>query len=111
MGKRKRIEEEVKPAPTPPMVVEKKRKKKNKQQKISIGWKSSSEDSCDYSCQDEEEVSEYEEHHEEEPLQFKSDHEFSPESDLECDEPLPLKRARTVRKGKLVSYLACLLTR
>ncbi|XP_044757448.1 remodeling and spacing factor 1 [Coccinella septempunctata] len=96
VGKRKRIEEEVKPVPTPPMV-EKKKKRKTKQNKISIGWKSSSEDS-DNSCQEEEEVSEYEEHHEEEPLQFKSDHEFSPESDLECDEPLPLKRARTVRK-------------
>lgn len=34
------------------------------------------------------------------PLEFKSDHEFSPESDLEEDgESQPMRRARTARKN------------
>lgn len=35
----------------------------------------------------------------------KSDHEFSPESDLESGEPpTPLKLARTLQEGKLLRY-------
>lgn len=51
------------------------------------------------------EEEEEEEHdlEEEEDLVFKSDHEFSPESDLENDaDYIPVRRARTAQKGKLV---------
>lgn len=36
---------------------------------------------------------------EEEELVFKSDHEFSPESDIEEQEAAPARRARTLQKG------------
>lgn len=69
-------------------------------------WRSSSE-----SSEIEEELEEEEEEVIEEddpPLEFKSDHEFSPESDLEQDgESQPMRRARTARKnyeGRYILY-------
>ncbi|KAJ8919133.1 hypothetical protein NQ315_012118 [Exocentrus adspersus] len=60
-------------------------------------WVSSSESSeIDEDVEEEEEVIEEDDL----ALDLKSDHEFSPESDLEDDgEPQPLKRARTARKN------------
>lgn len=59
---------------------------------------------------------------EEEPMAIKSDHEFSPESDLETDsEAKPIRHARTAQKGilntiifffhykYLLSYTMCFL--
>lgn len=63
-------------------------------------WQSSSGSSSDEENENEEEE-EDEEIESEGSLLFKSDHEFSPESDLEKDqEPEPLRRARTAQKGK-----------
>ncbi|XP_017786913.1 PREDICTED: titin homolog isoform X2 [Nicrophorus vespilloides] len=76
----------------------KKQKRKHKNPKFDEHnpWKSSSDSSSQESHVEEEEE-EYEEEDRDAPL--KSDHEFSPESDLENgDEVQPLKRARTVRK-------------
>jgi hypothetical protein len=55
--------------------------------------------------EDEQEQTE-EEEEEESNLVFKSDHEFSPESDLENEdsEVQPTRRARTAQKGKLTSW-------
>ncbi|KRT80721.1 PHD finger motif containing protein [Oryctes borbonicus] len=89
-----------------PEVEEKKKKRKRKRKhkdprKIfdeSNPWRSSSGSSTsnDEVEEEEEEIAEYSEV--ESPL-FKSDHEFSPESDIEdTGEPQPLKRARTARK-------------
>ncbi|GJQ73045.1 hypothetical protein Trydic_g1677 [Trypoxylus dichotomus] len=89
-----------------PEVEEKKKKRKRKRKhkdprKIfdeSNPWRSSSGSSTsnDEVEEEEEEIAEYSEA--ESPL-FKSDHEFSPESDIEdTGEPQPLKRARTARK-------------
>ncbi|RZC32296.1 remodeling and spacing factor 1-like, partial [Asbolus verrucosus] len=77
----------------------KKRKSKKKKQKKLFDeynpWRSSS----DSSSSDEEEDDEICEESDDEILQYVSDHEFSPESDMEGDgEALPLKRARTARK-------------
>lgn len=82
---------------------EKQRKRRKKHQdprkifNAATPWKSSSESSES----EEEEIEEEVEQSEEEKLgELKSDHEFSPESDLEEDgEAQPLKRARTARKG------------
>ncbi|XP_044262904.1 remodeling and spacing factor 1-like [Tribolium madens] len=75
----------------------KKKKKKKKHRKLFDEfnpWRSSS-DSSSSEEEEEEEIAE----EEEEELQYVSDHEFSPESDLEGDgEAQPLKRARTARK-------------
>lgn len=62
-------------------------------------WRSSSDSST--SNEDEEEEVE-EVYSEEEPAPLlKSDHEFSPESDMEdTSDVQPMKRARTARKGK-----------
>lgn len=61
-------------------------------------WRSSSESSTSNEEEEEDEIAYYSE--EDEKLTFKSDHEFSPESDLEDNaEMQPLKRARTVKKG------------
>nr|XP_023013734.1 remodeling and spacing factor 1 [Leptinotarsa decemlineata] len=82
-----------------PDETKKKRKKMKAPNKIFDEfrpWKSSSESSEEdgEEVEDEEEVIE-----EEPPLEFKSDHEFSPESDLNsADEYQPPKRARTARK-------------
>ncbi|KAI4459649.1 histone acetyltransferase [Holotrichia oblita] len=88
-----------------PEVEEKKTKRKRKRKhkdprKIfdeANPWRSSSgSSSSNDEVEEEEEIVEYSEA--ESPL-FKSDHEFSPESDIEdTGEPLPLKRARTARK-------------
>jgi remodeling and spacing factor 1 len=77
----------------------KKRKKKKKKHRKLFDefnpWRSSS----DSSSTDEEEEEEIAEESDDEVLQYVSDHEFSPESDMEADgEALPLKRARTARK-------------
>jgi hypothetical protein len=49
----------------------------------------------------EEEDDEQEQSEEDEPAQRLTDHEFSPESDLEDDSAAqPLRRARTARKGE-----------
>lgn len=62
---------------------------------MSNPWKSSS----DSSEQEEEEEEIEEEISEEEPGALKSDHEFSPESDIEnANEVQPTRRARTVKK-------------
>lgn len=90
--------------------IEEKKKRKRKRKHTnphklfdeSNPWKSSSGSSSSNEEEEEEEedIAGYSE--EEAPL-FKSDHEFSPESDLEDSaEAQPLKRARTARKGKLV---------
>lgn len=63
-------------------------------------WQSSSGSSSDEENENEEEEEE-EMIESEGSLLFKSDHEFSPESDLERDlESEPLRRARTAQKGK-----------
>jgi remodeling and spacing factor 1 len=64
---------------------------------------------CVYTCffssslEEEEEQEQTEEEEDESNLVFKSDHEFSPESDLENEggEVQPTRRARTAQKGKL----------
>jgi hypothetical protein len=55
--------------------------------------------------EEEDEQEQTEEEEEESNLVFKSDHEFSPESDLENEdaEVQPTRRARTAQKGKLTS--------
>ena len=80
--------------------VKKKRKKKRKhKRKPNDPWASSS------SSSEEEEEEEEEEEFSEEDLElvFKSDHEFSPESDLEEADMQPVKRARTAGEGKLLT--------
>jgi len=63
-------------------------------------WQSSSGSSSDEDIELEDEDEEDEDIESEGSL-FKSDHEFSPESDLEKDqESEPLRRARTAQKGK-----------
>lgn len=65
-------------------------------------WQSSSGSSSDEENENEDEEEEEEDIESEGSLLFKSDHEFSPESDLEKDqESEPLRRARTAQKGKL----------
>lgn len=83
----------------------KKRKRKHKNLRDlfdeSNPWKSSS-DSSSSNVEEEEDVIDYSEEEEESPL-FKSDHEFSPESDLEGEGDVqPMKRARTARKGRVI---------
>ncbi|XP_053970736.1 uncharacterized protein LOC128872264 isoform X2 [Hylaeus volcanicus] len=64
-------------------------------------WRSSSGSSSDEENEVEEEEDEEEEIESEGSLLFKSDHEFSPESDLEKDqESEPLRRARTAQKAQ-----------
>ena len=82
---------------------EAKLKKKKKKKKLSAKfneakpWQSSSGSSSDDEAQEDEEEEEIES---EGSLLFKSDHEFSPESDLEKDdESKPLRRARTAQKA------------
>ncbi|KAF5282832.1 hypothetical protein FQA39_LY17482 [Lamprigera yunnana] len=82
---------------------EKKKKKKRrkhrdprKQFDVHNPWKSSSGSSSSSVEEEEEEIEEDDDH----PLVLKSDHEFSPESDLEGVEVQPLKRARTAKKVK-----------
>jgi hypothetical protein len=55
--------------------------------------------------EEEEEQEQTEEEEDESNLVFKSDHEFSPESDLENEgaEVQPTRRARTAQKGKPTS--------
>lgn len=75
----------------------KKKKKKHKPFDEMHPWRSSSDSSATEEEFEEEEVEE----EEDEALHFASDHEFSPESDVEGDESVqPLKRARTAKKGK-----------
>lgn len=87
------------------MEFDKKKKKKRRHKDIrklfdeANPWRSSSDSSS--SNDDEEEEEEIADYSEDEKLVFKSDHEFSPESDLEDNiEIQPMKRARTVKKGK-----------
>lgn len=80
----------------------KKRKRKHKNfRKLFDGsnpWLQNSESSSSNEIEEEEEEDMID-YTEEEP---KSDHEFSPESDLEdAGDVQPLKRARTAKKGKL----------
>ncbi|XP_076388083.1 uncharacterized protein LOC100874631 isoform X3 [Megachile rotundata] len=80
-----------------------KRKKKNMLTKFneSNPWQSSSGSSSDEENENEEEEEEEEDIESEGSLLFKSDHEFSPESDLEKDqEAEPLRRARTAQKAQ-----------
>ncbi|XP_075228406.1 uncharacterized protein LOC142328468 isoform X3 [Lycorma delicatula] len=91
-----------------PVVEEKTSKKKKKKRKKAPSrafdgrnpWASTSESSS--SNEEEEEEEHYDIEEEEEELILKSDHEFSPESDLEKDgeEILPLRRARTAQKDE-----------
>uniref|UniRef100_A0A1B6CF89 PHD-type domain-containing protein n=1 Tax=Clastoptera arizonana TaxID=38151 RepID=A0A1B6CF89_9HEMI len=83
-----------------PVIVESKKKKRKRRDPVrafneGTAWRSSSESSSS--------MEEYEEEHEEEEIEedlvFKSDHEFSPESDLENEtEYVPVRRARTAQK-------------
>jgi remodeling and spacing factor 1 len=56
--------------------------------------------------EEEDEQEQTEEEEDESNIVFKSDHEFSPESDLENEdaEVQPTRRARTAQKGKLPSW-------
>lgn len=85
----------------------KKKRRKRKKKKVlskfneSNPWQSSSGSSSDDENENDEEDEEEEEIESEESLLFKSDHEFSPESDLEKDqESAPLRRARTAQKAQ-----------
>lgn len=106
--KRKRTKvDEPSPAPVPEIQEKRKRRKKvkpfnNKSFNERKVWQSSSESSEEEEIEEEEEViEEYEP-----PLEFKSDHEFSPESDVASDsECQPLKRARTARKTKGLNFI------
>lgn len=82
------------------------RRRKNGNGKVKKGgrpWATSSEE------EDEEAVEEEEEYHyeeEEEELVFKSDHEFSPESDLGEDGDFgPSRHARTAKQGKIIQIV------
>lgn len=90
----------------------KKKKRKHRNRKLfdeSNPWRSSSDSSTSNEEEEEEEIADYTD--EDEKLVFKSDHEFSPESDLEDNvEIQPLKRARTVRKGNSLKYVVCLFS-
>ncbi|XP_071447499.1 mucin-17 [Hetaerina americana] len=80
----------------------KKKKKRRKGRKGNNPWESSGSSSSEAE-EGEEEDDEEEEEEDDEVLVFKSDHEFSPESDLEegpGDEVQPTRRARTARKGR-----------
>ncbi|XP_043249209.1 uncharacterized protein LOC122395587 isoform X3 [Colletes gigas] len=80
-----------------------KRKKKKMLAKFNEAhpWQSSSGSSSDEDNENDEEEDEEEEMESEGSLLFKSDHEFSPESDLEKDqESEPLRRARTAQKAQ-----------
>ncbi|XP_061942642.1 uncharacterized protein LOC108000251 [Apis cerana] len=80
-----------------------KRKKKKMLAKFNEAnpWQSSSGSSSDEENENDEEEDEEEEIESEGSLLFKSDHEFSPESDLEKDqESEPLRRARTAQKAQ-----------
>ncbi|KYQ46402.1 Remodeling and spacing factor 1 [Trachymyrmex zeteki] len=86
----------------------KKRRRKRKKKKMlakfneANPWQSSSGSSSDEENDNEDEEEDMDEDMESEgSLLFKSDHEFSPESDLEKDqEPQPLRRARTAQKAQ-----------
>ncbi|XP_033359432.1 titin homolog [Bombus vosnesenskii] len=85
----------------------KKKRRKRKKKKMSAKfneanpWQSSSGSSSDDENENDEEEDEEEEIESEGSLLFKSDHEFSPESDLEKDqESEPLRRARTAQKAQ-----------
>ncbi|XP_070160497.1 microtubule-associated protein futsch [Polyergus mexicanus] len=80
-----------------------KRKKKKMLAKFNEAnpWQSSSGSSSDEENENEDEEDEDEDIESEGSLLFKSDHEFSPESDLEKDqESEPLRRARTAQKAQ-----------
>ncbi|XP_046396168.1 uncharacterized protein LOC124163357 isoform X2 [Ischnura elegans] len=80
----------------------KKKKKRPKGRKGNNPWESSGSSSSEAEEGEEEELEE-EEDEDDEVLVFKSDHEFSPESDLEQgtgEEVQPTRRARTARKAK-----------
>lgn len=79
-----------------------KRKKKKMLAKFNEAnpWQSSSGSSSDEENDNEDEDEDEDIIESEGSLLFKSDHEFSPESDLEKDqESEPLRRARTAQKG------------
>ncbi|XP_011152130.1 uncharacterized protein LOC105190847 isoform X2 [Harpegnathos saltator] len=92
--------------------IEKEKKSKNKRRKRkkkkmlakfneANPWQSSSGSSSDEENENEDEEEEEEDMESEGSLLFKSDHEFSPESDLEKDqESEPLRRARTAQKAQ-----------
>lgn len=62
---------------------------------ILIMCSSSTEEEEEYDLEDEED----------ENLVFKSDHEFSPESDVEEADAQPIKRARTAKKGMQTAFI------
>lgn len=103
-GRKKKIEEEEEEdeESEEEVLTKKKHKKKRNQDprrlfNMSNPWKSSTDSSS--SNEEIEEEEEVEEMSEEEQHVFKSDHEFSPESDLEDNtEVQPTRRARTVKK-------------
>lgn len=111
LKKKKKAEKQFDPTVIPPSepsseseesdVETKKKVQKKKCPGKNGSWSSGSEE------QEEPDDEEYEEHHRYEtdpgsPL-FKSDHEFSPESDIEDEtQIIPMKRARTVRKENAV---------
>ncbi|XP_060524029.1 remodeling and spacing factor 1-like [Cylas formicarius] len=107
VDKRKRNKQDKEGQSDTETLVEKKKKKKRKEKPLSQlfnenrPWESSSDDSDDEDAVEEEEEEIIEDEYELVlDLDPKSDHEFSPESDLENDDEdwQPMKRARTARK-------------
>ncbi|KAK0182448.1 hypothetical protein PV327_000589 [Microctonus hyperodae] len=83
--------------------LKKKRKKKKKEAKFNEAkpWQSSSGSTSENENENDEDLDDEDDIESEESLLFKSDHEFSPESDLEKDaESEPMRRARTARKSE-----------
>ncbi|KAK0083356.1 hypothetical protein PV325_008923 [Microctonus aethiopoides] len=83
--------------------LKKKRKKKKKEKKFNEAkpWQSSSGSTSENENENDEDLDDEDDIESEESLLFKSDHEFSPESDLEKDaETEPMRRARTARKSE-----------
>ncbi|XP_014276967.1 microtubule-associated protein futsch [Halyomorpha halys] len=77
----------------------KKKKKKGLTYDINKPWQSSSDDSSEEAEEEEEHFEEEEDEEDIRATKVVSDHEFSPESDLEKDETVePIRRARTAKK-------------
>ncbi|CAH1400773.1 unnamed protein product [Nezara viridula] len=78
----------------------KKKKKKGLTYDINKPWQSSSDDSSEEAEEEEEHFEEEDDEEDIRATKVVSDHEFSPESDLEKDETIePIRRARTAKKA------------
>ncbi|KAK6628116.1 hypothetical protein RUM44_010598 [Polyplax serrata] len=80
-----------------PKALKEKKSRRKKKDKLVFNELNPWESSSGSSTVDDEEDEIEEEPHEEEELTFKSDHEFSPESDVEDPDYKPMKRARTAK--------------